>query len=144
MKGDPYTILEISHGANNQEIKKAYKKLARKWHPDKNPKNPKKAEKKFKEISEAYQQLINPKKEDSYFMNPFDLFNQLNPFTFGMTNFGKTNFFENFNDTCYSRSESISTTILNGKAVTKRIITENGKTTEIITENGKILKRLTY
>lgn len=49
----------ISPDASESEVKKAYRKLAHKWHPDKNPDDPK-AEEKFKEVSEAYQRITNP------------------------------------------------------------------------------------
>lgn len=52
-----YDILEISKDASENEIKKAYKRLALKWHPDKNPEYLKEAEQRFKEISEAYEVL---------------------------------------------------------------------------------------
>uniref|UniRef100_A0A7S3LK08 J domain-containing protein n=1 Tax=Aplanochytrium stocchinoi TaxID=215587 RepID=A0A7S3LK08_9STRA len=54
---DPYSVLEIKPGASEEEIKKAYKKMAFKWHPDRNQDNKKEAEAKFKEISEAYTTL---------------------------------------------------------------------------------------
>lgn len=65
---DYYKILEIPKSATEDEIKKAYRKLARKYHPDLNPNN-KEAEKKFKEINEANEVLSDPenrKKYDSY------------------------------------------------------------------------------
>ena len=52
---DYYKILQVDKNANDEDLKKAYKKLAMKWHPDKNPNNKKEAEAKFKEISEAYE-----------------------------------------------------------------------------------------
>ena len=51
---DYYKILQVDKGAKDDDLKKAYRKLAMKWHPDKNPNNKKEAEAKFKQISEAY------------------------------------------------------------------------------------------
>ena len=61
-----YNILGIEKTATEDEIKKAYRKLAVKWHPDKNPDNKEESEKKFKEISEAYQALSDPQKREIY------------------------------------------------------------------------------
>ncbi|KAK6133493.1 hypothetical protein DH2020_032786 [Rehmannia glutinosa] len=55
---DYYSILKVDKNANDDELKKAYRKLAMKWHPDKNINNKKEAEAKFKQISEAYE-IIN-------------------------------------------------------------------------------------
>jgi len=65
-KKDYYAILEIEKSANADEIKKAYKKLALKYHPDRNPENKKEAEEKFKLISEAYTILSNEDKRRQY------------------------------------------------------------------------------
>ena len=57
---DPYSVLGVSRNATEEEIKKAYKTLSRKYHPDANINNPNKdqAEEKFKEIQAAYQQIM--------------------------------------------------------------------------------------
>ncbi len=65
MAKDFYSILGVPKTASKEEIKKAYRKLARKWHPDINPGN-KEAEKKFKEISQAYDCLGDDKKRKLY------------------------------------------------------------------------------
>jgi molecular chaperone DnaJ len=62
---DFYKILEVPHNASDDEIKKAYRKLAMKYHPDRNP-NDKNAEQKFREISEAYEILKDPQKKATY------------------------------------------------------------------------------
>lgn len=64
-KRDYYEILGVSKSASDDEIKKAYRKLAIKYHPDKNP-DDKSAEEKFKEAAEAYEVLSNPEKRQRY------------------------------------------------------------------------------
>lgn len=65
MSEDYYKLLGLEKKATVEDIKKAYRKLALKWHPDKNPNN-KAAEDKFKKISEAYAVLSDPKKREEY------------------------------------------------------------------------------
>lgn len=63
---DYYKILQVDKSAKDEDLKKAYRKLAMKWHPDKNPNNKKEAEAKFKQISEAYEVLSDPEKRAIY------------------------------------------------------------------------------
>src|SRR4051812_15116721 len=92
-KRDYYEVLGIDRGAHDDEIKRAYRKLAVKFHPDKNPEDPQ-AEEKFKELGEAYDVLIDADKRAAYdryghaafaqggqgfgggFHDPFDIFRE--------------------------------------------------------------------
>lgn len=69
---DYYEILGVSKDATPEEIRKAYKKLALKWHPDKHVDDKKEAEEKFKEIAEAYSVLSDPDKKREYDTGGFD------------------------------------------------------------------------
>ncbi|HWY50327.1 MAG TPA: molecular chaperone DnaJ [Chthoniobacterales bacterium] len=92
-KRDYYEVLGISRSTSEEEIKRAYRKLAVKFHPDKNPDDPH-AEEKFKELGEAYDVLIDPDKRAAYdrfghaafeqggsfrggFHDPFDIFREV-------------------------------------------------------------------
>ena len=64
-KRDYYEVLGLQKGASEDEIKKAFRKMAMKYHPDRNP-GDKEAEEKFKEINEAYSVLSDPDKKNKY------------------------------------------------------------------------------
>ena len=77
-KKDYYEILGVQKTATDEELKKAYRKLAKKYHPDANPDNKKEAEEKFKEVNEAYEVLSDPQKRKMY-----DQFGTADPQGFG-------------------------------------------------------------
>src|SRR5436190_15286491 len=93
-KRDYYDVLGVARGAHEDEIKRAYRKLAVQFHPDKNPNDPH-AEERFKELGEAYDVLIDADKRAAYdryghaafahggagfgggFHDPFDIFREV-------------------------------------------------------------------
>jgi molecular chaperone DnaJ len=91
-KRDYYEVLGVSRSASGEELKRAYRKLAIQFHPDKNPNDPH-AEEKFKELGEAYDVLMDPEKRATYdrfghaafaqgagrygFHDPFDIFREV-------------------------------------------------------------------
>ena len=82
-KRDYYEVLGVDKNATEEEIKKAYRKLAKKYHPDANPNNKEEAEAKFKEVNEAYENLSDPQKRKMY-----DQFGANGPQGFGQGGFG--------------------------------------------------------
>ena len=82
-KRDYYEVLGVSKTATDEELKKAYRKLAKQYHPDANPDNKEEAEKKFKEVNEAYEVLSDPQKRRMY-----DQFGHDGPAGFGGGNPG--------------------------------------------------------
>ena len=125
-----YKELEIDNNASDDEIKKAYRKMAVKYHPDKNPDNKEECEDKFKKISEAYQALSDKEKymrENASnsqrsgpmpgFINPDELFKQFFNMNVGI---GGINIVNSGNTHSVMRSSNV------------RI--ENGKKIETITE----------
>ena len=69
---DPYRILGVSPSASDDEVKKAYRNLSRKYHPDANINNPNKdqAEARFKEVQQAYQQIMHEREYGSSGLRP--------------------------------------------------------------------------
>lgn len=89
-KRDYYEVLGVSKTATDEELKKAYRKLAKKYHPDANPDNKEEAEAKFKEVNEAYETLSDPQKRRMY-----DQFGHNGPQGFGSAGgpFGGGNYY---------------------------------------------------
>lgn len=122
MSKNYYEILNVDKNASKDEIKKAYYKLALKFHPDKN-KEPD-AEDKFKEISEAYEKLYNSdnREQQHIVINPFDIFN--NAFNININGFNNFNFSMNTGISSVMKSTQIM--FINGKQVTiEKTITTN-------------------
>ena len=73
---NPYSVLGVSRNASDEEIKKAYRRLSRKYHPDANINNPNKAqaEEKFKEVQQAYEQIMKEKEQGASGYGGFDGF----------------------------------------------------------------------
>ena len=71
-KRDYYEVLGVGKNATDDELKKAYRRLAKKYHPDANPDNKEEAEKKFKEVNEAYEVLSDKQKRQMYDQFGFD------------------------------------------------------------------------
>ncbi len=91
-KRDYYEVLGVSKSASADEIKKAYRTLAMKYHPDRNPDN-KEAEENFKEAAEAYEVLSNQEKRKQY-----DQFGHTSPFGQGAGGMNMDDIFRNFED----------------------------------------------
>lgn len=148
---DYYKILEINKQSSLEEIKKAYKKLAIKYHPDKGG-NPEQ----FKKISEAYQVLSDPEKRkiydnSNYNTNLFDNLNSHNKFTdanelfnfvFNTNNAFGANY--SFTNNINSFSKSTSVVISNGKKIETTIEIKNGVKSESKIEtdlaSGNVIK----
>ena len=92
-----YEILNVNKNSTKEEIKNSYKKLAMKYHPDKNIENKEEAEKKFKDVAEAYEVLSDNQKKNEYDNGRNIVINQQNPFDI---------FSHMFNDnTCFNNNE---------------------------------------
>lgn len=101
-KRDYYEVLGVDKNATDEELKKAYRKLAKKYHPDANPDNRKEAEAKFKELNEAYETLSDKQKRQMY-----DQFGPEGPSGFGGFNgqggtYTYSNFGGGFGDDIFS------------------------------------------
>ena len=154
---DHYRVLGVARNASFQDIKKGYRRLAMKWHPDKNPDQKELAEQKFKEIAGAYQVLSDPQKRREYdmfggssnssggfrsgnfsfgagFVNPFDLFRD----NFGQQDAsGFDTFFFFPQSRGRPRDEVSSTKIFesrapNGDRIIRKVVTTGTRVTETV------------
>ena len=125
-------ILEIDVNSNEETIKDAYKKQAKKWHPDKHRFNKKKAEEKFKLITEAYETLNKATEQQLMTTSPFYMSSyDMNPFE-DIINIHKmfNSHFRNVPEESYSSYSE--TAIHNGRRVTTQVEIKNGIRTERI------------
>lgn len=143
---DYYKILEIKKDASENDIKKAYRRLAAKWHPDKNINNKEVAEKKFKEITQAYDTLKDRDKKYIYDNQQFrdnnishSNNNNIPFFNLMRTNMGGGSSINIDLGNMFGNMTSVSTHTFyqNGKVIKKKVTTKivNGKqsvTEEII------------
>tara|TARA_Y100000389_G_scaffold123346_1_gene120651 strand:- start:4383 stop:4811 length:429 start_codon:yes stop_codon:yes gene_type:complete len=132
---DYYKILEIDKTADDNTIKKAYRRLAAKWHPDKNINNKELAEKKFKEINEAHETLKDNNKRHMYNMGRSMTPSHVNPgqnkhFFDLRPQFGGTSINLDLGS-MFGNMSSVSTHTFfqNGRVIKKRVTTKivNGK-----------------
>lgn len=132
---DYYGILGVGRNASQDEIKKAYRQLAMKYHPDKAGKDPS-AELKFKEISEAYETLSDPQKKSSYDNpNPFGGGGGFNPFGGGFEDLFANKFTSGFRSG-FSRNNSA------GKNINARIMVNLSDTMNGVTKRANIFRRI--
>ena len=164
---DYYKILELNKNSSDKDIKRSYKKLALKWHPDRNPQNYEESNKKFQQISEAYKVLSDKKLRKQYDLggrmdvnsrvyDPFDIFESFfNNDSMFFDNFDQNNYsnfnnrfqdnFFSYNSNNYSNSNyssrSEKTQIVNGYSVKETTIEDKNKKTEIYEINGVIRQK---
>ncbi|WGH26134.1 MAG: DnaJ domain-containing protein [Candidatus Shikimatogenerans bostrichidophilus] len=120
---DYYDILGVSKNSSLNDIKKAYRKLAIKYHPDKNPNN-KIAEEKFKEAAEAYSVLSDSSKREKYDQFGFSEFNNDNNY-YSKTNINVDDIFTNFGDIFNDEFEGFTEFNLNTNTKKKKKIKGN-------------------
>ncbi|XP_075773811.1 dnaJ homolog subfamily B member 2-like isoform X2 [Pelodiscus sinensis] len=160
-----YDVLHVPADASEDDIKKAYRKAALKWHPDKNPENKERAEQRFKEIAEAYEVLSDKSKRELYdrygkeglagagprgsqaedgapgfmfhFRSPHDIFREF----FGGPDpfYGSTGPFHSGSSAgkgfCFF---STSTKVVNGKRITTKRTVRNGQEQVEVEEDGEL------
>ena len=99
MPREYYQLLGVGESASKSDLKKAYRKLSLKWHPDKNPNNKEEASEKFKKISEAYSVLSDPEKKKIYDQYGKEGLQGQG----GMANFNAGDIFNQFFNTCSAK-----------------------------------------
>ena len=162
---DYYDILGVAKNANMDQIKYAYKTLAKKWHPDKHN-NKERAQKNFINISEAYQILSDPNKKKQYdkslmygdiyyndgFMNPFDLFKHMErnisifeqPMHSSLFNINP--FDNHFTHNLFPANKANKISHSSSSSTSSSYISTNGhyssKTVKTVTKNGQTYKEI--
>jgi molecular chaperone DnaJ len=112
---DYYTVLNLQHDASSEQIKKSYRELALKYHPDRNPNNPE-AEEKFKVINEAYSVLSDPEKKALYDAGGYtdrqragQSQTQENPYAqYTWTSYGPFNAYSNYQEPSWTRRDAFT------------------------------------
>ena len=131
MQKSYYQILEVDKSATQKQIKKAYRKLALKYHPDKND-NDKQSQQKFKQISQAYQVLSNPQKKQQY-----DMFGTVGSGNINMDPFGQS-MFSNMFSNIFTGNFRYNTKNNRGQDIQITVVTDISQTLQNKTINRQL------
>ena len=143
-----YDILELPDNSSDNDVKRAYRKLAVKYHPDKNPDNRETAEEKFKQVAEAYEILTNKDKYKSKMMFETNQFNNfVDPDELFAQIFKNMNIYQNNSSNTFQQHMAVNIPNMNFQSNcvirSSNVRFENGKKIETIREtaNGKTIEK---